>query len=632
MGDIKSNTEGGRNADISEKITPPTERFCPSPENLRKLPKTPGVYIFYGASDYPIYVGKAIDIHSRVSQHFSRASTDYKDGFLSAQTTRIEYIVCDSEFEALLLENNLIKQHAPKYNIRLKDDKTYPLLKITLADEFPGIFVTRKVASDGARYFGPYINGGYMNRSLKILRQAFPLRTCADVSRRKRACLDHHIGLCPAPCVGKISGEEYAKLVQNAALFLSGRIDEVAKRIETDMKSASAKQDFERAALLRDSLTALHELDDRTQKATGPPGQNQDVFGYARDADFVYVQALFVRRGKIVGHRQFRLSDKGGAAKDAEIAAALISQYYQTAEEIPDEVVVPVKMDASEAPLILEFLSKKAGGRVEIIVPERGQKRRLLEMAQRNAQEYMLFSTLEGKTASRKAELALGELARVLRLKEKPHIIWCFDVSHISGKEMVGSQVEFRDGTPHKSGYRRFRIKTVEGVDDYAAMNEVVYRRFARAVKEPKNTESGGNLPGLVIIDGGPGQLKSAKAALSQAGLGKIPIASLAKENEEIFMPHSAGPIALPRNSPALQLLQGARDEAHRFAITYHKTVRKKRVESSALDAISGIGAKRKAALFSRFGSIDAIKAAPVDELADVIGNSVLAKTIKEKL
>lgn len=575
-------------------------------EKLLLLPDKPGVYLMKDDRGQIIYVGKAINLKNRVRSYF-QASKNHAPKVLAMvkRINNLEYIVTASEMEALILECNLIKKHRPKYNISLRDDKSFPYVKVT-ADAYPLVYVTRKVLKDGARYFGPYTNAGAVHETLRLLRRLFPLRSCR-VMDAARPCLQHHIKRCLAPCSGKVDAGAYQEMIKAVCLLLEGRSDAVVKDLRRRMEKAATLLQFEQAALLRDQIAAVEKVVEKQNIVTG--AGDQDVVGLARSAAGICVQVFFVRSGKMVGREYFMLAG-GEHEDDGEVLAAFIKQYYSQTTFIPREILLPLSPPDRE--LIADWLSGQKGGRVLIETPKRGTKKDLVVMAADNASAHLEEQAARLAADAAKSSGALAELAAYLELPKPPNRIECFDISHIQGAETVASMVVFEGGLPKKNDYRRYKLKTVEGKpDDFRSMQEVVGRRYKDAASD---------WPDLVVIDGGKGQLSSALEIIRGAGLRQVPVIGLAKEFEHIFREGESEPVILPRNSQALFLMQRIRDEAHRFAIAYHRKLRAKRNLVSVLDHVTGIGAKRRKALWEHFGSLAAIKAASVEELSSVAG------------
>ena len=581
-------------------------------EKLALLPDSPGVYIMKNAQGKVIYVGKAVVLKNRVRQYFQNTKNHSpKVRVMVSHIADFETIMTSSEVEALILECNLIKKYRPRYNISLKDDKTYPYVKVTLADEFPRVMLTRRILKDGARYFGPYTNVGAVHESLKLLRRLFPMRTCKHMDV-DRPCLEYHIKRCLAPCVGLADADEYRDMVRSVCLFLEGRTDEVEKELDTRMEAAAENLQFELAARLRDQLKAVRRVAEKQNIVTGYG--DQDAVGMARSGLGVCVQVFLVRAGKMVGREHFLLSGSE-AESDEALLSAFLKQYYYRAAFIPKEILLPCQI--TEQSVIEEWLTERKNSKVSLLLPQRGQKHEIVQMAERNAEKYLSDEAARIQTATAQTEGAVEELGRVLGLEKKPWRMECFDISHIQGAETVASMVVFEGGAPKKSDYRRFKIKSAEGKpDDFLSMREVTTRRYGKPDAE--------DMPDLIVIDGGLGQLSSALSIIRGAGH-TTPVIGLAKQFELIFVEGTSEPVELPRNSQALYLMQRIRDEAHRFAITYHRKLRGKRNLVSVLDHVEGIGPTRRKALWAHFGTLDKIKAATVEELAAVKGMNRLA-------
>lgn len=575
-------------------------------EKLKLLPDKPGVYIMKNEQGKIIYVGKAVVLKNRVRQYFqSNKNHTPKVRAMVSHIADFEIIMTHSEVEALILECNLIKKHRPRYNISLKDDKSYPYVKVTVQEDFPRVFITRRVLKDGARYFGPYTNATAVHESLKLLRRLFPLRTCRHL--QERPCLEYHIKRCLAPCAGKVEKDDYDAMIRAVLLFLEGRTDDVERELQFRMEAAADAYHFEFAARLRDQLLAVRKVAEKQNIVTG--SGDQDAVGMARSEIGVVVQIFFIRAGKMIGREHFLLQSTEEESDEA-ILAAFLQQYYHRAAFIPREVLLPLELPAAERELLEAWLSeKKRKAKVQILCPQRGTKHDIVAMAAGNAQKYLADEAARIKQANDQTRGAVEELGRYLGLRNPPDRMECFDISHIQGSETVASMVVFEGGLPKKSDYRRFKIQSTEGKpDDFLSMREVTTRRY---VGLPEN-----ELPDLIVIDGGKGQLSSALEIIRRhAGHKKVPVVGLAKQFELVFREGESEPVVLPRHSQALYLIQRIRDEAHRFAITYHRKLRGKRNLVSVLDHIVGIGPKRRQALWSHFGTLSRIKAAGVEEL-----------------
>jgi excinuclease ABC subunit C len=592
--------------------------FSSIPEKLKLLPQEPGVYLMKDAESKVIYVGKAASLRNRVRSYFQAASRhDPKTHRLVREIADFEYIVTTSEREALIVEDTLIKRHQPRYNIRLKDDKRYPYLKIT-DEKYPRLLITRRVERDsqkGARYFGPYTSAFAVREARKLIQHLFKIRTCEldirDKPVRQRPCLDHYIGLCDAPCVGWVKKAQYEELVSDAALFLRGQHEELLPKLKSSMQIASEELNFERAARLRDQVDALTRLL-HAKRSADPTGEDRDAIGLYQEGETCSVQVFFVRSGKLVGRERFTLVT-GGSQDFGEISSAFITQYYSKAAQIPKEILLPTEIEEIE--LLESWLSEKSGHRVHIKTPQRGAKMGLIRMVTRNAE--LAFKEEEAKKSHRtnRVELVSQELEKTFGWEGPFTRIEGFDISNTQGSEPVASMVVFQDGTPKKSDYRRFMIKGVTGPDDFSMMAEAVRRRLERAINGDQYFLP---LPDLVLIDGGKGQLSSARKVMWELGLEKIPTLGLAKEFEHLFKEGNSKPFVLSQSSPALQLLQQVRDEAHRFALGYHRQLRGARNLKSLLDDIPGVGPARKKALMEHFGSLKNLRGASLDELLKV--------------
>lgn len=584
---------------------------------LAVLPEKPGVYLMHDASGKVIYVGKAVVLKNRVRSYFRNlASHTPKVKAMVAKIAEIETIVTSSEVEALILECNLIKKYRPRYNISLKDDKTYPYLKVTMQEDFPRLYVTRRQLRDGARYYGPYADAGAMHATVKLLRSMFPLRTCRKMNV-DRPCLNYHIKRCLAPCAGYISKADYHKMIKSVCMVLDGRTTELERDLKQQMQEAADNYAFEEAARLRDQLQAVARLNE-AQKAVTNNGGDMDIFGLGQDMTGLCVQLFFVRKGKLIGRDNFFMPDGGDTPQ--EVITAFVKQYYNEATFIPKEVVLPYLPEEDEKQLIETWLADKAQRRVELLLPQRGVKKDLLKLANENAVKLLNERLRKGSLSLKNDLQAAEELQQALGLEHPLERMDCFDISHTQGSETVASMVVFRNGTSSKKDYRRYKIVSAEGKpDDFKSMQEVVYRRY-------RDYE---DLPSLVVIDGGKGQLSSALEVIRGLGLDDLPVVGLAKREEEIFKPHQSESIMLDRDGAALHLIQRIRDEAHRFAITYHRKLRGKRNLVSVLDHVEGIGTKRRQELWKAFKTLDAMRAASVEELAAVEGmNHAAAQTL----
>jgi excinuclease ABC subunit C len=598
-------------------------------EQLRGLPTSPGVYLMKDAEDNILYVGKAANLRHRVGSYFGAGQKlTPKLQRMVSRVNDLDYFVTSSEQEALILELNLIKRYHPGYNVRLKDDKTFPYLKIDLSDDWPRVYITRRLEEDGGRYFGPFASARSVRQTLKLVRGIFPFRSCSRTitGTDPRPCLEYHIGHCLAPCIGVVSRGEYAEVIKQVILFLEGKQERVAQQLESRMNKAAEALDFETAARLRDQLQAVNQVIEGQRIAATVKGE-QDVIAFAQDKDQAYVQVFFIRGGKLIGRESFLLQGTRSEEPN-QIMTSFIKQFYASSPYIPPLLLLqhPVEDIAT----IQAWLQIKREGKVNIQVPRRGNKKQLLNIVAENAQQGLEQLKIKQLASPTALSAALDEIKRELNLPRLPSRIEGYDISDIQGMAAVGSMVVFDKGKPKPAHYRRFKIKTVSAANDYAMLQEVLRRRFRRASGA---SDTWAILPDLVLIDGGRGQLNAAREAIDEVGAGSVPIASLAKENEEIFIPQKSEPIILPRSSPGLQLLQRLRDEAHRFALGYHQRVHKREAFASVLDTIPGVGPKRKRALLRQFGSVRAIKEAPVEELATARGiTESLARKIKEYL
>ncbi len=602
---------------------------------LSQLPASPGVYLMRDAEGNILYVGKAANLHNRIRSYFgARQKLSLKLERMVARVNDIDFFVTNLEQEALILECNLIKRHHPRYNVRLKDDKTFPYLKISLNEDWPRIYFTRRVEEDGGRYFGPFASARSVRQTLKVLKGIFPFRSCTRsiTGADSRACLEYHLNLCVGPCIGAVSRPEYAEVIRQVTLFLEGKQETVVQGLESKMKKTAQALDFEKAALLRDQIQAIDRVIEGQKIATTVRGE-QDVIAFASNKDQACVQVFFIRSGKLIGRESFVL--QGTTSEEPKhIMSSFIKQFYGSAPYIPPLLLLQHPVE--DKTIIENWLQSKRGTKVHIQVPYRGNKRQLVKIVAENAEQGLQQLKLKQQAAPAALTEALAEIERELQLPRLPLRMECYDISNIQGKAAVGSMVVFDKGKPKPSHYRRFRIKTVSGADDYAMLQEVLRRRFKRSNLQKSDTSITNTwavLPDLVLVDGGKGQLNSALAVMREAGAGFVPAASLAKENEEVFIPQKTEAIILPGSSPGLQLLQRLRDEAHRFALGYHQKIRRRETFASALDTVPGIGPSRKRALLKQFGSVRAIREASTEELAVARGMSQsLAQKIKEFL
>lgn len=597
---------------------------------IPRLPLEPGVYIFKDAKGEIIYVGKAKELRTRVRNYFREGGDGrYHIQFLLPRIHDLDYIVTGTEQEALILENNLIKKHRPRYNIFLKDDKTYVHVRLNLEHPWPRLTIVRKPRKDKARYFGPYASAGSVRATLRMLGRIFPMRTCSDseLNNRKRPCLYYYIKRCPAPCVGYVDPQLYQDTVRKVSMFLKGRGDELVKALNDKMTFQSAERQYEAAARTRDQLFAVQRTLEK-QRISSPREARRDVFGVYRDQERMVIQSLYVRDGKMTGGDSYYFDN--ATLDTSEHLSSFLSQFYQRGAAVPAQVVVSHEIEEREA--LEAYLADRREASVKIRMPQRGELKRLVDLAVSNAKH-----SLEERGFVRQNAELLEELRDLLELKRYPQRIECFDVSNLHGREAVASQVTFVDGVPAKALYRHYRVRTVEGANDYGMMKEILERRIARGVKEE-------SLPDLLVVDGGRGQLNVAREVTTRLGVDDIDLMGIAKvregkgkrkvrDRERIYMPLLGEPILLEGNSEAFYLLQRIRDEAHRFAITCHKKLRSKRLETSVLDSIPGVGPVLKRRLMAAFGGIEGIRRAGVAELSSVQGVSHdIAARVKEFL
>ncbi len=613
---------------------------------LLAAPDRPGVYIMKDARGNVLYVGKASVLSNRLRTYFgSPSNLPNKTRRMLGQLDDFECIVTDTEAEALILENTLIKRHRPRYNARLKDDKTYPYLKIALNEEFPRVYITRRVANDGARYFGPFATAGTVRKTMDLVKRLFPYRSCTKniTGKDPRPCLEFFINRCVAPCTGYATKEDYDEVIRQVVLFMEGDTEAVTQDLQDNMQKASDSLEFERAAVLRDRMRSVERVaEEQRIKVDANPVSDMDLIALAQENQETWVEVFFVRHNKLVGRDHFFME---GAQEDDPglVIGQFIKQFYQFASEIPPRILVQHAVEEEE--LIREWLQGLRGKSVRIALPMRGQHKKLIDLVAENARQGLNQYRVRWLDKTDIIQRAMSELREELSLPTDLRRMECYDISHIQGTNTVGSMVVFEDGAPKPAHYRRFRVKSVEGVDDFESMREVLRRRFNRMAevrakqKQQDNDgtrpsdETWGIFPDLVLIDGGKGQLSAALEVLLEMGLDNVPLASLAKENEWLYVPHTPEPIILPRDSQALYLVQRIRDEAHRFAITYHRNLRSKSSLRSPIDSVNGIGPKRKRMLMRKFGSLGGIKQASVDEIAAVPGMTrSLALLVKQSI
>lgn len=584
---------------------------------LKNLPAQPGVYQFLNKNGKIIYVGKAKNLRNRVRSYFQNNITSPKTLAIAEKTEEIQIVITDSEVEALILENNLIKKYKPRYNVNLKDDKSYPFIKVT-NELFPRIYPTRHLVNDGSKYFGPYTDVKSMKASLRMINQIFRIRSCKldlteeNINAKKfKVCLDYHIKKCDGPCEGLVSAIEYNEMVKEVIQLLKGKTDELIKSLSEKMNNAVENLEFEKAAELRDKINQLTSISSR-QKIVSDDFDDRDIFAVAFEGKDSSCSVFNIRDGKLISKKQLRLSIEEGEELP-QIYSAAIKFYYQDFTEIPKEVVLETEPDDKEA--ILEWLIQKANHKVKFVIPQRGDLKSLVKMCKENAMLQLKEIQIQKMKNLGNVPYPLAALQRDLRLKSLPKKIECFDISNIQGSDSVASMVVFVDGKPKKSLYRKFIIKSVDGPDDFASMREVIERRYSKLLTENET------FPDLIMVDGGKGQLSSAVEVLNKLGIKNYNIIGLAKRLEEVFFPGKSEPETIAKTSSGLKLLQQIRDEAHRFAITFHRQRRSKRIISTELTEIKGIGTQTAKQLIEKFGSLEAVKSSSVEELASVIGN-----------
>lgn len=602
-------------------------------DKIKNIPARPGVYLYKDKEQQVIYVGKAVSLRNRVRSYFQSGTKQAaKVKAMLQRAVDLEYIVTDSEVEALILENNLIKEHRPKYNVLLKDDKTYPYIKVSVNEQFPRVFITRRVIKDKARYFGPFTHVGAVKQTLRLLKKIFPLRTCKqqEPTSRDRPCLNYHIRRCLGPCCSLVERTAYREMVNEVVLFLEGRQEDLLRRLRERMEKAAENLEFEKAAELRDQLLAVEKIVER-QKVVSTDLVDQDVVAMARGFDESCLMVFFVRSGKLIGREHYFLEGTDDLMR-GEVMTAFVQQFYAQTEYIPAEILLSEEIE--DAALISAWLNGQRGGKVTIKTPRRGDKHKLVGMAAQNALLALEQAQLERQAGRDAVDGALAELSAALGLAKPPRRMECYDISNIQGTETVASMVVFEEGKPRKDQYRRFKIRTVDGPNDFASMKETLGRRLSRAREELALLETGeirvnqakfASLPDLIIIDGGKGQLSASREAMLEQGFEHIPTFGLAKEEELLFAPGRSEPIRLPRESRGLQMLQRLRDEAHRFALAYHRKLRSQRNLKSLLDEIDGIGSVRRRELYKAYQNLEAIKQASLEDLAKVPGMNIRA-------
>jgi excinuclease ABC subunit C len=604
---------------------------------LRAVPDAPGVYLFRDSRTQVIYVGKALRLRDRLRSYFTAG---YGETARVSELVRkiydFEFVTTANEVEALVLECNLIKSYRPRFNIRLKDDKNYLYLKLPVKEEFPRVHYSRRVQNDGSLYFGPYTSAQSLRGTVKSIRQLLPFRTCSDeIFKQGKVCLDYHIKRCPGPCERRIGADDYQARIHEVALFMEGRSDVLVRELHERMEGSADKLDFENAARYRDQLQSIEKIADR-QKVLTHSRDDHDIIAYARRGGEVYVEVAYVRNGKMVGHDGHPL-DGAGEATEAELLRGFVLQYYASATHVPRTVILPGPLDEME--LMTGWLSQRRSGPVTIEVPQRGRKRALVSQLAETAAQELEQLRIQADYDKSRTEPMLAALAEALDLETPPKRIECYDISNIQGDSAVGAMVVFEDGRPRNDHYRHFKIKFVPGPNDFAMLQEVLRRRLERLESAQRREDadivgdrSFTSRPDLILIDGGKGQLSAALEVLESVGYADIPTFALAKEREEIFAPGRAEPIVQEKNSPGMFLVQRIRDEAHRFAITHHRKVRSRKALTSPLDSVEGIGPTRKRALLRHFGSVQAIREAPVEDIVALGVPERLARRLKETL
>ena len=602
-------------------------------ERLAHVPTGPGVYLMRDVGDGIIYVGKASNLRNRLRSYFvPDHHDDLKTRVLVSEIREFEFIVTESEQEALILECNLIKEYQPRFNSRLKDDKSYPFIKIDNTEAFPQVYITRNVQNDDAQYFGPYANAGSVRKTLGLLKKLFPYRSCTKIitGTDDRACLDFHINRCIGPCIGAASKDQYRDIIDQVILSLEGNTSQNVGSLKKRMDHSAESLEFEKAAVLRDQIRSIQKVHEGQKVLTLKP-ENIDVVAGSLWSNDAWIEIFFIRQGKLIGRDSY-LMEVGQHDDIQSVQNAFLQQFYEVAPYVPPIVLTQMPV-GEEDEQITEFLSTKRGSTVRLYKPIRGEKRKLIEMVSHNAREGLDQHRVKKFARLSQDDSALKELQEALNLPRLPDRIECYDISNIQGSNAVGSMVVFEKARPKNSDYRRFQIKNVDGVDDYSMMREMLTRRFKRLIEKKVEHTSWTKDPDLVLIDGGKGHLGVALQVFLELGVTDIPLASLAKENEELFVPYMQESIALPRNSHALFLVQRARDEAHRFAITYHRNKRSKVAFKSTLDSVAGIGPQKRKALLKGFGSLKNIRAAGIEELTQIEGiTTKLAEKIKDTI
>ncbi|MCL4396446.1 MAG: excinuclease ABC subunit UvrC [Chloroflexi bacterium] len=623
-------------------------------QRVKALPTKPGVYMFKDVAGKVIYVGKAVSLRNRVRSYFRAKVQEAKVRRMVEHAADVETIVTASELEALVLECTLIKRYRPRYNVKLRDDKNYPYIKVSMDEGWPRVYVTRQYHQDGARYFGPFTDSRSVRATLDLLNRLFPYRSCRKpiTGTDPRPCLDYHIKRCLGPCIGAVNREDYLAVLKQVCLFLEGRQDEVIKQLRQRMEEASEDLKYERAAFLRDQIRAVEKVVER-QRVISTAMEDEDVIAFARSNGEACVQVFFIRGGKLIGREHFVL--EGTQDEDGKrIMTSFVTQFYDGATFVPPRILLQSEVD--EANVIQSWLRERRGEKVVLQVPRRGEKRQLVDMVAENATEVLAQLRAKWMADDRKTGSALMELAEYLDLSAPPQRIECYDISNIRGTNAVGSMVVFEGAHPQNAKYRRFKIRGVPGIDDYAMMREVLTRRFKRAAAPARERETvavtGGAadgrsaaregkqeddswrvMPDLVMVDGGKGHLSAALGVMEELEVANIPVIALAKEREEVFVPGASEPLQIPRTAQSLYLLQRVRDEAHRFAISYHQRLRQRSAFESPLDEVPGVGPRRRAALLRQFGTLRGIREASLDDLAAAPGMTQrLASLIKQYL
>lgn len=587
-------------------------------DRLRKkaqsLPQKAGIYFFKTQTGEVIYIGKARSLRNRVKSYFQQTS-DAKIKKILSETWDVDFILTDSTKEAAFLENNFIRQHQPKYNLRLKDDKSFPYLKMTLREGFPALTLTRRVEEDGAKYYGPYSPAHRARQTSHLITKYFGVRTCQEAvpGKRKRPCLDYDLKLCSAPCVSYISEQDYRESVENARLFLEGKTEKLLSALKKKMRAAATRQEFEQAAHWRDLIHTIEEIKQRP-KLISVRKEDIDIFGFIRENEYVAVYVFYMRAGRVIESEELYFPEKE-ETKVTEVLYSCLMNFYTNREDIPDKILLPFSPERKEE--LSKMLSKKRRKKIEITIPLKGKYKKLVDLASTNAEILMRKKS--------EALSPLEEAKKIFELKALPVRIEGYDISNTGGDESVGSLVVFENGLPQKNDYRKYKIKSVEGPNDVASLQEVIRRRYTRLLQEKAA------FPDLILVDGGKGQLNAARTVLKELGLGHLPVVSLAKKEEIIFTPAHKNGIRLDKTSPVLMLFQSIRDESHRFALSFHRMRRSKKSFASRLDGITGIGQKRKNALLAEYNGIEEIEKASIEELSAIIGRKA-AQSLVDKL